>query len=414
MSLHWVSGNRFTLLENGEEFFPRVFEVIASAEREVLLETFILYEDKVGRALHAALLQAAARGVQIDVTVDGFGSPHLSDSFVGQLIHAGVRVHVFDPVPKMFRHLNLFRRLHRKLVVVDGRRGFIGGINFAADHLADYGPHAKQDYAVEAEGPIVARMQRFMRQAVLVGNPRRRWHLWRSPTPPLDSSPSAGDAAALFVWRDNRRHHSDIEHQYRLAMRLAQRRIVIANAYFFPGYLFLRELRRAVQRGVEVDLILQGNPDMPIVTIAASMLYPHLLRGGVRIYEFYERPLHGKVALVDEDWATVGSSNLDPLSLSLNLEANVVIRDRDFNRRLDASLQYLMQHSCKRVDVREVGCSGLWVQIRSALVFHFLRRFPAWLGWLPAHAPRLALLKPASPPLQEPLGADRIDERATS
>ena len=403
----WISGNRFTLLENGEAFFPRVFEAIASARREVLLETFILYEDRVGKELHAVLLGAASRGVQINMTIDAFGSHGLPDGFIGALTAAGVRVHVFEPAPRLFRRINYFRRMHRKLVVVDGERAFVGGINYSADHLADFGPEAKQDYAVEAEGPIVAHIHQFMREAIGEGGPRRRWFHRYFARPVIGTLPSAGSADAVFVWRDNGQNRDDIERQYRLGIRLARRRVTIANAYFFPGYTFLRELRKAARRGVEVTLILQGNPDMPIVQTAAAMLYHHLLRGGVRIYEYCERPLHGKVALVDEEWATVGSSNLDPFSLSLNLEANLMIRDREFNRALDAGLQKLMS-SCRRIEVADLKESHVWRQIRGFFLFHFLRRYPAWAGLLPAHAPRLASL----PPRMIAGGTDRLDETA--
>src|SRR5690606_37234668 len=140
-----------------------------------------------------------------------------------------------------------------------------------------------------------------------------------------------GEAAAIFVTRDNGRHRNDIEQHYLAAIRSARSEILIANAYFFPGYRLLRELRNAARRGVRVGLVLQGEPDMPMVRAASKLLYDYLLSAGVEIHEYCQRPLHGKVAIVDEDWSTVGSSNLDPLSLSLNLEANVVIRDRAFN-----------------------------------------------------------------------------------
>jgi cardiolipin synthase len=406
----WIGGNRFTLLENGEAFFPRVFEVIATAQREVLLETFILYEDKVGRSLHAALLTAARRGVQINITVDAFGSPDLSAEFISTLTAAGVRVHVFDPAPRLFRRINYFRRMHRKIVVVDGTRAFVGGINYSADHLADFGPEAKQDYAIEIEGPIVAHIQSFAHAAIAEGKLGRRWFHRHAARPVTEPLPAAGNADAMFVWRDNRQNKNDIERQYRLAIRLAQRRVVIANAYFFPGYAFLRDLRKAARRGVEVSLILQGKPDMAIVQTAAAMLYHHLLRGGVRIYEYCERPLHGKVALVDDEWATVGSSNLDPLSLSLNLEANVIIRDRGFNQQLSDNLQRLMTHSCKKIEAKDLNEFHAWRQVRSFFLFHFLRRFPTWVGWLPAHAPRLASLQPSS----TPEGVDHVTEKASS
>jgi len=222
--------------------------------------------------------------------------------------------------------------------------------------------------------------------------------------------PPAGNADALFIWRDNRKHTNDIERQYRVAIRLARKRVIIANAYFFPGYAFLRDLRKAARRGVEVCLILQGNPDMAIVQTAAAMLYYHLLRGGVKIYEYCDRPLHGKVAVVDDEWATVGSSNLDPLSLALNLEANVLIHDRDFNRQLSDKLQRLIDHSCKRIEARDLNESTLWRQVRSFFLFHVLRRYPAWAGRLPAHAPRLASLPET---VIERDGADRLDDKAT-
>ncbi|MDQ9171971.1 cardiolipin synthase ClsB [Oxalobacteraceae bacterium R-40] len=406
MAHRWIDGNKFSLLENGEQFFPRVFQAIEEAQREILIETFILYEDKVGKALHAVLLKAAQRGVQIDLTVDAFGSPNLSKEYVSSLTSVGVRMHVFDPSRRLFRRVNYFRRMHRKLVVVDGKRAFVGGINYSADHLADYGPEAKQDYAVELEGPLVAQIHSFMHEAISLGKTGRRWFQRRRLRPTVESLPAVGSASAIFVTRDNGEHRNDIERQYRLALRLARRRIIIANAYFFPGYSFLRDLRKAARRGVEVSLILQGNPDMPIVKMAASMLYYHLVNGGVKIYEYCDRPLHGKVAVVDDEWSTVGSSNLDPLSLALNLEANVFIRDRDFNRQLAANLQGLMAHSCKKVEAAALNEPRWWRQVRSFFVFHFLRRFPGWVGWLPAHAPKLTLMQPEA--LSS--GADRLKE----
>lgn len=397
MRQRWISGNSIDLLENGEEFFPRVFEAIAAARREVLLETFILFDDKVGRELHDVLIAAAQRGVQVDLTVDGWGSPDLSEEFIATLVNAGVRMHVFDPAPGIFHRIRLFRRLHRKLLVVDGKLAFIGGINFSADHLGDFGPEAKQDYSIAVRGPIVEHMHAFALAAVRRTQERRRWFRRRQPI--KESSPHAGSAVAAFVWRDNNRNKTDIERHYRMAIRLARERVTIANAYFFPGYVFLRELRKAARRGVRVSLILQGNPDMPIVQTAASMLYHYLLSAGVRIYEYCEKPLHGKVAIVDDEWATIGSSNLDPLSLSLNLEANLMIRDRDFNARLAEKLQGLIDHACKEIDIRELKESSWWRLVRGFVLFHFLRRYPSWIGWLPAHQPRVT-------PAQEVMAID--------
>ena len=400
----WTSGNRVNLLENGEAFFPRVFAAIAAAEYEIIVETFILFEDKVGQELHAALLAAAVRGVRVDLMVDGYGSPDLSREFVGQLTATGVKVRIFDPGGRFFGwRTNLLRRMHRKIVVIDGVRAFVGGINYSADHLADFGPKAKQDYAVELTGPIVAKIHRFVLHAIAVGEKDRRWYRKRLSLVNARRTAvrnSAGEAPVgadvLFVTRDNRRHTNDIERHYRVAIRTARYRITIANAYFFPGYTLIRELRRAARRGVDVRLILQGKPDMPIVKTAASMLYHHLLHSGVRIFEYCERPLHGKVALVDDTWSTVGSSNLDPLSLSLNLEANVVVRDRDFNALLAGRLEHLMRHSCRQIESAELTEWSGWRLVRSFFIFHLMRWYPAWAGWLPRHVPRLHPLEPGT------------------
>ena len=407
MDRRWIPGNQFTLLENGEEFFPRVFACIANARREVIVETFILFEDKVGLQLHEALLAAARRGAQVDITVDDWGSPDFSTRFLQDLREAGVRVHTFNPGIRPFGwRPHLLRRMHRKIAVIDGEVAFVGGINYSADHLGDFGPEAKQDWSVEIRGPLVAEIHRFCHTALAEGQRHQRekrqwWRGRRQARTQPEALPAMGEADAMFVVRDNRAHQDDIERHYRLGIRSAKKRIVIANAYFFPGYAFIRDLRQAAKRGVDVRLILQGEPDMPFVKTAASMLYHHLLKAGVRIYEYCDRPLHGKVALMDDDWATVGSSNLDPLSLALNLEANVIIRDRAFNRQLSEKLDKLMCESCNRIEIEQIGELQGWGLVRSFLAYHFARRYPRWASWLPRHVPRLMPAVP-TPAMDKP------------
>ncbi|WP_330207183.1 cardiolipin synthase ClsB [Pseudomonas sp. AM14(2022)] len=385
----WQGNNRVELLENGEEYFPRVFDAMRAAKSEILLETFIVFEDKVGAELQQILIDAARRGVRTTVSLDGFGCGELTTGYLAALSEAGVHLQMFDPAPK---HLgirtNWFRRLHRKIVVVDGLIAFIGGINFSGDHLADFGPEAKQDYAVQIQGPAVADIHHFaLLQSGRPGRARFWWQRRRQRR--ADMAFNDHDGQVRLVFRDNDQHHTDIEDVYLHALRRAKRRVVIANAYFFPGYRLLREIRNAARRGVEVRLILQGQPDMLVAKLAARMTYDYLLKAGVQIHEYCQRPLHGKVALVDEEWSTVGSSNLDPLSLSLNLEANVLIRDRAFNQHLFQRLEDLSQNHCKAMDASMSPRGRIWHMTVGFLVFHFLRHFPSMAGWLPAHKPRL-------------------------
>jgi cardiolipin synthase len=345
--------------------------------------------------------------VQIDMMVDGFGSSDLGPKFVGTLTAAGVRVRTFDPQSRVLgMRFNVLRRMHRKLVVVDAQHAFVGGINYSADHLADFGPEAKQDYAVELEGPIVGDIHRFAVTAIRHAGRGKGWRRRAERDSPTPKQQWAGPTEAIFVTRDNVDHRNDIERHYRAAFRSARKRILIANAYFFPGYRLLRELRRAARRGVDVRLILQGEPDMQIVKQAAMMLYEHLQRAGVKIHEYCERPLHGKVAVVDDDWSTVGSSNLDPLSLSLNLEANVILRDAAFAAHLRERLEYLIEHQCQQIAREPTSKWRWWRELRSFVVFHFLRRFPVWAGHLPRHEPKLEL-PPRSLDASRPGAADQ-------
>lgn len=371
MKTRWRKGNTARLLENGEEYFPRVFEAIRSARESVIVETFILFEDPVGEQLRSALIMAANAGAAVDLIVDGYGSPSFSARFLGGLVDAGVRVQVFDPRRRLMGlRTNLFRRLHRKIVVVDGRVAFVGGINFSEDHLAESGTEAKQDYAIELSGPIVADVHRSSRALVGQGPPAD------PAAADADAAGTHGNICAAFVERDNGRHRHDIEQQYREAIRNARNRIVIANAYFLPGYRLLRELRNAARRGVAVRLIMQGEPDMPSVAAATRSLYRYLIPAGVEIFEYCTRPFHGKVALVDGEWLTIGSSNLDPLSLWLNLEANIVARDRALNRTLHDKLQQLTAGQCKPIGEEGLSAGNWFRPLLGVLLFHFLRYFP--------------------------------------
>ncbi|EKT4454675.1 cardiolipin synthase ClsB [Pseudomonas putida] len=391
MNRPWVEGNSVQLLINGEQYYPRVFEAMAKAREEILLETFIIFDDKVGQQLQQVLIDAARRGVRVEVAADGYGTADLPAAFISAMTDAGVSFHAFDPQPRLLgMRTNLFRRLHRKIVVVDGERAFIGGINYSADHLGDFGAMAKQDYAVEVTGPVVAQVH--------ASSKRLMSPVLQPPSAVRPVTEPAGGSDAVLIERDNGMRSNDIEAHYLQAFRKARQRIVVANAYFFPGYRLMRELRNAARRGVEVHLILQGQPDMRWVRALSRLLYNYLLRDGVMIHEYCQRPLHGKVALVDDQWVTVGSSNLDPLSLSFNLEANLFIRDRAFNQQLHQHLQALASEQCKPVTLERMIRGYWWRAPLIFACFHVIRHFPRIAGWFPAHRQRLRSVQPEVEP----------------
>ncbi|MES2684388.1 MAG: cardiolipin synthase ClsB [Pseudomonadota bacterium] len=393
----WRDSNQLRLLENGEEYYPAVFAAIAAATDEVLIETFILFEDKVGRDLEAAIAMASQRGAHIELTVDGYGSEKLSSAFIERMRGLGVVLRMFEPFPRFFgNRINLLRRLHHKIVVVDQRLSYVGGINFSEDHLLASGPQSKQDYAVQVEGPLVEDIRELVLRVNQSSSSRASWfrRWWHVPIPtPADT---LRPAVALLACRDNHRHFDDIERLYRIAIRTARQRIVIANAYFFPGYRLLRELTRAAQRGVRVQLILQGNPDMPLVRFITRTLYLRLARAGVEIHEYCERPMHAKVAVIDGEWATVGSSNLDPLSLAFNLEANVFMADRTFAEQLSLKLDGLLENSCEKLDRQRLTDASWWGVLLGVIAYHVSRHFSNLARRLPALRPQSRVLSKAA------------------
>jgi cardiolipin synthase A/B len=397
VSIAWREGNRVELLQNGEEFFPRVFAAIAAAKKEVLLETFILFEDRVGKELQAVLIAAAARGVRVEAIVDDFGSPGFSPDYTTALTRAGVRLHAFDPHPRLLgMRTNVLYRLHRKIVVVDGQLAFVGGINFSADHLLDFGAKAKDDFAAAVVGPVVGDIHAFVLEAMRAWGRPLRWRRPRAQARVLPPDGQSGNARALFVVRDNERHTTDIEREYLRAIAAARRDVLIANAYFFPGYRLLRGLRQAAGRGVKVRLLLPGQNDIPLANFGARLLYRYLLRDGVEIYEYQRRQLHAKVAVIDDDWVTIGSSNLEPLSLSINLEANLVVRDSGLAAELRQRLSGLLADATP-VELAATASGQWWRAPFAFVVYHCLRHVPAVAARLPVHRQRLAFAAPDVP-----------------
>ena len=347
-------GNRLTLLETGADYFPALIQAIDEARHEVHLESYIYQADETGLAVARALMRAAQRGVVTRLLLDGFGSRDLSTALLIELGNAGVEVLMFRPerwrLPlSLRRHRHRLRRMHRKMVLVDARLAFVGGINIVDDYDSGRLEHPRRDFAVSLEGPLVADVHHCARRLWWLVSwsrlgRRRGEEAWLKP---VDSP--AGDQQAEFLARDNLGSRRAIEKSDLDAIRHARLEITLANAYFLPGLRFRHALVDAAQRGVRVVLIMQGYTDHPLYRAATRALYRYFLENGVEIFEYNASELHAKVAVVDGKWATVGSSNIDPFSLLLAREANVVAHDRQFAMELLAGLEDLMRKGSHRI-----------------------------------------------------------------
>ena len=340
MQAEFLPGNRLTLLNSGSEFFPALLGAIGAASRSVHLESYIFENDVTGRSVATALIAAARRGVEVRLLVDGFGAPAFSRTLLPALTAAGVVAVVYRPETSRFRlRRHRLRRLHRKLALIDSQIAFVGGINIIDDHDAGE-RRPRYDYAVRVEGPLLVPIERAMRRLWEIVSWVSRKRRLRSARSAATASPARiGEQEAAFLVRDNIRHRRDIEDAYLAAIAGAQTSILIANAYFLPGPRFLSALKEAARRGVAVTLLLQGRIEYRLLHYATQALYGRLLGAGIRVFEYRRSFLHAKVAVIDAQWATVGSSNIDPFSLLLAREANVVVRDAQFAGQLLASLE---------------------------------------------------------------------------
>ena len=369
----FAGGNRLRLLRNGVEYFPALIDAVDRARHEVHLETYIFADDATGRRVAASLTAAARRGVAVRLLVDGFGARGFEEGLGAALAAAGAEVLIYRPeVGRYAFRRHRLRRLHRKLAVIDGEVGFIGGINVIDDF--DGGTSPRLDYAVRVDGPLVARLHLAVRHVWRLV----RWaRLGRRPPPPAPLPPPphrvAGDMQAALLLRDNLAHRHDIEYAYLDAIRGARREILIANAYFLPGRRFRKALLLAAQRGVMVSLLLQGRSDHRLFHYATQALYDRLLAAGVRVFEYDKAELHAKVAVVDADWATVGSSNIDPFSLLLAREANVVVRDAGFAAGLRASLSATLAGAARQIRIEDQRRRPWSARLASSLAYLLVR-----------------------------------------
>lgn len=356
-------GHDLQLLQGGSDFFAALVAAIDASEFEVRLETYIFHFDVSGENVAAALVRAARRGVAVYLVMDGIGTPQIPQQWEERFAAAHVQWHRFSPLGLLgLLAPGRWRRMHRKLCVVDAKIGFCGGVNILddlCDPVRGRLDAPRFDFSVQVRGPLVVDAHRAMsqfwdrlqltRQLENLQFERAR-QLWRRPARvvPVDRSDATGGvgtqvgAEAALVLRDNVQNRTSIERTYRKAIADARSDVLIANAYFLPGGKLRRALMFAAKRGVRVTLLLQGQYDNFMQFHASRPVFGALLASGVEIYEYSAGFLHAKVAVIDGRWATVGSSNLDPLSMLLAREANVMVRDAPFAEELRLCLTSAM------------------------------------------------------------------------
>jgi cardiolipin synthase len=323
-----VGGDRVRLLRDGLEAFPAMLEAIANAESEVLLEMYWIGDDEVGARFREALAERARAGVRVRVIQDAVGSMGLVPAWWRSLVDAGgevVEYHAVSPLDPRFRIERIELRDHRKLLVVDSRLGFTGGINLADAWLPrEEGGEAWRDDMIEVDGEATEELRTLF---------YRTWRKLTQQAVPLDVRPlSRRHKRPVWVLASQWRSRRSMHREYVRRIGHARSQVDIANSYFVPDRLVRAALFRAIRKGVRVRVLVPGKSDVPVVQFAVEALFDTLLRHGVEVWALPYAMLHAKTAVIDDEFTTIGSYNLDERSLRKNLEVNLAVEDREFAR----------------------------------------------------------------------------------
>jgi cardiolipin synthase A/B len=385
---NFLAGNQIELLRSGNEYFPALIFAIENTNNSIYLQTYIYEVDKAGIRIGTALKQAALRGVRVHIMLDGFGCRDMPKTYLEELENAGVSVLFYRPkISPWTLKKNRLRRLHRKIAVIDSKIAFVGGINIIDDYNVPDNTPPRIDYAVRIEGALlpsitasVNKMWRRMQWQYFIGIARKS-----SKTDNIQSHVNTASndklsiknelkkgMQAAFVIRDNFLHRNDIENAYLNAIHAAKSEIIIANAYFVPGRQFRQALLKAAKRGVKIELLLQGRMEY-LLMFATHTFYGLFLKNGIKIYEYRKSFMHCKVAVIDDYWSTVGSSNIDPFSMLLAREANIFMQDKAFATELRNEICASIREGAHQVSAQEWMHGNVFKRITSWLVYGLVR-----------------------------------------
>lgn len=371
----FVDENRVELLLDGREAFPAMLAAIRAARRLILLEMYWFDSDAIGRIFAQELSAAAARGVKVAVIYDAIGSIGADPAMFDEMQAAGVAVLEYNPVAPWKRRFRLGRmthRDHRKILLIDGALGFTGGVNIADEWLPEEQDGGGwRDDMIRVEGPVVAGFARCFAAAwKREAGELPAFVAEQLARPEPASRPADRNHQVRVVGEVGLRGRHQMGSAYLAAIYRADRRVWIKNSYFVPDGRVVRALRRAARRGVDVRVIVPGESDVPVANWASRHVWGRLMRSGVRIYQWTRGILHSKTAVVDSHWSTIGTFNLDYLSLRSNLEVNVTVLDRGFGAKMDATFESDLG-TCLEVDARTFSFRSLGDRVLELVAYRF-------------------------------------------
>ncbi len=353
------------LVQSGDDYFNKLTQIIAGAQHELHIQTYIFENDDTGNGIAAALIKAAQRGVKIFVLLDSYGSSSFKDK-APELLKNNIRLRFFAP---LFTYKNIYfgRRLHHKIIVADGAVALIGGINIADKYKGTATEKAWLDYAVLLRGDVCKQLQKICTDFYYHSRSKRKSNT-PHPTEIINKIP------VKINQNDWLNYKNEISISYLRSINNAKTEIIIFGSYFLPGYLFRRALKKASKRGVNIKILISGISDVTLIKYATRYMYSFLFKHNIEIYEWPHSVMHGKAAVVDGQWSTVGSYNINWLSAYSSIEMNVAVPDAAFSSQFSSHVHDILSNS------RKIS----YEQFRMEQTF--LDKVKSWLGFFTVRA----------------------------
>jgi cardiolipin synthase len=361
------------LVHSGEDYFLRLEKLIAKAEKEIHLQTYIFENDDTGNRIASCLKKAAQRKVKVYVLLDAYGSAALPDSFAQDLVQHGILLRFFSPLFSL-NNFYIGRRMHHKIVVADKKIALIGGINIADKYHGTTASAPWLDYAVQLNCPAAKNLQILCSDYFFKKGSSKK-------IPPVLHS--AGSALVGILQNDWLRRKTEVCDAYTNAFIHAEKEIVIVGSYFLPGSIIAKALKKACKRGIKTTVILAGASDVPLVRRATEHLYSSFLDGHMRIFEWNKSVVHGKAAVVDNKWSTIGSFNLNSLSCYGNIEMNVEVHSGEFAENLRADFEIVISQCSEITKGSLRQRAGIFNKLGNWISYQMVRTAMLFLTFLP-------------------------------
>lgn len=364
--------NIVSAVKSGAPFFDQLKALLTNATHSIHFQTYIFSADSTGREVAALLMTAARRGVAVYLMADGYASRALPKELIHQLGEAGVHFRFFEP---LFRGADFYfgRRLHHKVVVADGRYALVSGSNIADRYNDRPGHPAWYDMALLVEGDAVLELYDICLK--IWERDTTKKNLLRRELQDLFHYISAEDAVGVRVLQNDWvRRKLEIYFAYQKLFKQAKKSITIVCSYFLPGLSLRKRLSKAVKRGVDVRVVLANSSDVALTKHAERYLYKWMLRNGIKVYEYLPSVLHAKMAVIDEEFLSVGSYNLNDLSAKASVELNLLVKDTELATEMKAEIDAIIVTHCIAIDAKNFSMRLLsFRQLWQFLCYHTLR-----------------------------------------